>query len=262
MTDKQILDNHPYAIWQSKDGKYWYTQLGDRTKPRGVRQLKRNSKKELNKAIIDWYKQYPAGIKFDNYLGNDMLFNTRKIIADDFKIRKKLDFYDIKSDSYEINCIGEVYSLKRNSVMVSIIHNQRGAYEGQEYVKLSTNSGGVKYYSVAKLVLTAFVGTPPDNMVDPTVDHIDHCSINNYYRNLRWLERSVNSSLHEKIEPTKECDNGNLLPVQVAEICNAIVKNMMPLDYLAEKYRVPLQTICDIKNKKIWNYITTWFDFD
>lgn len=54
--NKEFLDKHPYAIWQSKDGKYWYTTLPDKTKERGVRQIRRNSKKELEDAIIEYWK--------------------------------------------------------------------------------------------------------------------------------------------------------------------------------------------------------------
>jgi len=55
--NKEFLDKHPYAIWQSKDGKYWYTTLPDKTKERGVRQIRRNSKKELEEAIIEYWKE-------------------------------------------------------------------------------------------------------------------------------------------------------------------------------------------------------------
>ena len=54
--NKEFLDKHPYAIWQSKDGKYWYTTLPDKTKERGVRQIRRNSRKELEEAIIEYWR--------------------------------------------------------------------------------------------------------------------------------------------------------------------------------------------------------------
>ena len=53
---KKYLDMHPYAIWQGKDGVYWYTTLPDKTRERGVRQIKRKSKRDLEDAIIEYWK--------------------------------------------------------------------------------------------------------------------------------------------------------------------------------------------------------------
>lgn len=53
---ERFLAMHPYAIWQSKDGKCWYTTFPDSSKPRGVRQIHRKSKLELNKAIIEYWE--------------------------------------------------------------------------------------------------------------------------------------------------------------------------------------------------------------
>lgn len=52
------LDKHPYAIWQSKDGKYWYTTLPDSTKERGVRQIRRNTRQELDDVIIEYWENH------------------------------------------------------------------------------------------------------------------------------------------------------------------------------------------------------------
>lgn len=53
---KLYLSKHPYAIWQSKDGKYWYTNLPDLSRPRGTRQIRRDSKRELEDAIIEYWE--------------------------------------------------------------------------------------------------------------------------------------------------------------------------------------------------------------
>lgn len=59
MKKKQMhLDKHPYAIWQSKDGKYWYTTLPDSSKNRGIKQIRRSSKQELEKVIIEYWEQH------------------------------------------------------------------------------------------------------------------------------------------------------------------------------------------------------------
>ncbi|GFI15999.1 tyrosine recombinase XerC [Lachnospiraceae bacterium] len=54
MKRKELLDKHPYKIWQGKDGK-WYTYLPDDKK--GRRLLKRNSEKEIELCVIDYIKQ-------------------------------------------------------------------------------------------------------------------------------------------------------------------------------------------------------------
>ena len=51
---KRYLSNHPYKIWQGKDG-YWRTYLPDKEK--GRKMLKRKSEKELKDFIIDYWKE-------------------------------------------------------------------------------------------------------------------------------------------------------------------------------------------------------------
>lgn len=55
---QKYLDMHPYSIWQSKDGRYWYTTLPDKTKPRGVRQIRRNSEEEMQASIIEYWEEH------------------------------------------------------------------------------------------------------------------------------------------------------------------------------------------------------------
>lgn len=92
---QETLSKHPYAIWQSKDGKYWYTTLPDSTKPRGVRQIRRNSREDLEDAIIEYWETKPNKITVDEayhewsknrletkkivmstYVNNNSVFNT------------------------------------------------------------------------------------------------------------------------------------------------------------------------------------------
>lgn len=54
---QEYLKKHPYAIWQSKDGRYWYTTFPDSTKERGVRQIRRNSREELDDAIAEYWQE-------------------------------------------------------------------------------------------------------------------------------------------------------------------------------------------------------------
>lgn len=55
MENKEILKNHPYTIYQGSDKK-WRTYLADETKSSKRRVVKRNSKEDLEKALIEHYK--------------------------------------------------------------------------------------------------------------------------------------------------------------------------------------------------------------
>ena len=56
MERKEILNNHPYKVWQGKDGK-WKTFLIDDTKKEGRRQVARATKESVEDAIVEDYKK-------------------------------------------------------------------------------------------------------------------------------------------------------------------------------------------------------------
>lgn len=51
---KELLEKHPYEIWEGKDGK-WYTYLPDSKKGRILK--KRAEKKEIEDMVVDYYKK-------------------------------------------------------------------------------------------------------------------------------------------------------------------------------------------------------------
>ena len=51
---KELLNTHPYAIWEGKNGK-WYTYLPDDEKGRVLK--KRNSQKSIEDLIVDYYEK-------------------------------------------------------------------------------------------------------------------------------------------------------------------------------------------------------------
>lgn len=50
---KELLEKHPYKIWEGKDGK-WYTYLPDEKKKRKL--VKRKTEEEIQDAVIGYYK--------------------------------------------------------------------------------------------------------------------------------------------------------------------------------------------------------------
>lgn len=59
---KELLDKHPYKIWESTDGK-WHTYLPDKEKGRVPR--KRNSQKELEDVIVNFWREQEENPRID-----------------------------------------------------------------------------------------------------------------------------------------------------------------------------------------------------
>ena len=60
----QILEQHPYSIYQGSDGK-WYTNLPDDTKPDKRRKVKRTSLEDLKHALYEYYTGVSEHKKLD-----------------------------------------------------------------------------------------------------------------------------------------------------------------------------------------------------
>ena len=53
---KQYLDQHPYSIWQGKNGS-WYTHIPCESSSSGRKKIKRNSREKVEAAIVDYYSK-------------------------------------------------------------------------------------------------------------------------------------------------------------------------------------------------------------
>lgn len=73
---KEVLEKHPYSIWEGKDGK-WYTYLPDEEKSRRKALKKRKTKKEIEDLVISYWKKQTVLNR--RYSFEDAYYMWRKI---------------------------------------------------------------------------------------------------------------------------------------------------------------------------------------
>ena len=167
---------------------------------------------------------------------------------------KKLKYKNVKP-LYLIDEYGNVYSNYKNGYLSP--KKDKDGY-------LSLNLAGIDkdiYVRVATLVAYNFIGEPPKNMKDPTVDHIDNNIVNNYLKNLRWMERSLNSSIRINKGIGEKNHEAKLTEKCVIEICELLMEDELTLKEIGEKYNVSKYTINNIKRQVNWKYITNNYVF-
>lgn len=94
-------------------------------------------------------------------------------------------------DRYEISNFGNIRN-KKNQRLRAICYDNNG------YPVVSLKiKGKVHCVYIHRLVCEAFNGAPTAEK--NICDHIDHCIVNNYYKNLRWTDHSGNGLNHKQL---------------------------------------------------------------
>lgn len=120
---EKILTEHPYSIWEGKDGK-WRTYIFDETKPKNRRMIKRKTKNDIEDFILKEYNRnhedinettiktlYPEWLRYKYLKVNSP--NTIKRIQNDWDRFYDNDYYNKKHDTDIINIpIRELSKLK------------------------------------------------------------------------------------------------------------------------------------------------------
>ena len=118
-----------------------------------------------------------------------------------------------------------------------------------------------KYFRIATLVAINYIGKPPKNLKDPTINHIDGNIQNNHYTNLEWIERGYNSSIRKNTGQGSLNHEAKLNEQQVKEICELLINTNLSYQSICDRYNIKKTTISNIKNQKTWKNITSQYDF-
>ena len=161
-------------------------------------------------------------------------------------------------DRYYINKQGELFTDDGQKKMKDCIKNG--------YVKntLILKDGREKAYFRHRLVMICF--NHIENYEEMQVNHKDGNKLNNSFDNLEWCTNQENrihavkiglaASLKGESNPASK-----LLESQVIDIIQDLLHNV-PYSVIAKKYNCSKSTICAIKNKRNWKYLTQDINFD
>ena len=71
---KELLEKHPYSIWEGSDGN-WYTYVPDDTKKRGIALRKRGSESKINDFVVEYWQEQQRNkrnVVIYNYYGENL----------------------------------------------------------------------------------------------------------------------------------------------------------------------------------------------
>lgn len=200
---------------------------------------------------------------FDKIIKEDTEFNNRANANEITKNGKIFKVINLPGYSeYMISDDGDVITKRSGELMIP-----RQDKDGYLYILLWNKMDGVRHTIRIQRAVMYTYGPSPDNIIDPTVDHIDGNILNNHISNLRWLSRSDNSSginrpntfgYYERVRSDIVVSIEN-----VHKICKMFEDGLSYTDiYNALNGTVSRENITRIHNKQCFESISNMYDYD
>lgn len=165
---------------------------------------------------------------------------------------------------YEVSDYGRVRRLeyvssngcKQKAKMMMLANDGRGAGKGYYAVSMTSNHIR-KQHKVHRLVARAFLPVPSPERIH--INHMDCCTLNNYYENLEWvtpLENAIHAGktgLLDSIRGDRHYSN-KLSTKQVLKI-----RELCPVTgdkKLAKQFNVSYHMIYKIRTRRSWSWLS------
>jgi len=140
--------------------------------------------------------------------------------------------YTTISKHYLVSNIGRVWSIK-----MCIILSSKPSKNGYIYYNIKVKGIRQKLYTGHSLVINAFIGTCPKNMV---IDHIDRNRANNILENLHYVtisDNNLNKTINEKLDPKSS------KKIYQMDINGNIIKLWDNVKLAAEHFNINIHTL-------------------
>ena len=168
----------------------------------------------------------------------------------------KLIVHDkIKENSYLISPDGIVYSKLRKRILTPTLDK-----DGYAEIALQGRNGKRYTARVHKLVALAYIGECPDNILNPTINHIDENRLNNHYSNLEWMDASDNLRIRSW-KPKGTLNGSSILNDDDVRLICERLSNNESYQSIANDFGVSKSSINNIKRRKTWTYISKDYEF-
>lgn len=164
-----------------------------------------------------------------------------------------ISYRNIKPNKYYINENGtSIISVSNTNIKELAIQFDNCGYKK---VMLQDIYGKSIKVFIHQLIMSVFGHPCPNEIIDPTIDHINMNKNDNRITNLRWLERSDNSRFGNLNSFGERNGNCKISEQTAKEIIKLLLDGYTE-NYICTKLNVSPDTVSNIKFKKSWVKLT------